>query len=234
MTISGQRDRLIHILVVHYDMFREKAEEAADLFLHDQTLSLRSDAHTNGEVKALDVCVTGTNILSEYNISMRFAGEQFYESFSLGRHDAMTKAQVTFIQRLVGLYPGVTAVSLPSCPKCRQPCREDAVSICCDACAMCWPKTPDWDDRLSLGHPIQGDAIGNAWMEVWVSKLPKWRAEYLRDDCLVIKVDDIDAALLELDPQPPTPAGVREITEEAGKVKTWGEWERAQQESERK
>lgn len=37
--LSVDRDRLIHILVVHYDMFRDKAEEAADLFLHDKTLS---------------------------------------------------------------------------------------------------------------------------------------------------------------------------------------------------
>lgn len=37
--LEAGRDRLIHILVVHFDMFREKAEEAADLFLHDKTLS---------------------------------------------------------------------------------------------------------------------------------------------------------------------------------------------------
>lgn len=42
MSISDERDRLIHILVVHFDMLRAKAEEAADLFLHDKTLSRRS------------------------------------------------------------------------------------------------------------------------------------------------------------------------------------------------
>ena len=40
--LSDERDRLIHILVVHFDMFRAKAEEAADIFLHDKTLSRRS------------------------------------------------------------------------------------------------------------------------------------------------------------------------------------------------
>jgi hypothetical protein len=40
--VSAERDRLIHILVVHYDMFRDKAEEAADLFLHDKALALRT------------------------------------------------------------------------------------------------------------------------------------------------------------------------------------------------
>lgn len=39
MSIETDRDRLIHILVVHYDMFRHKAEEAADLFLHDKVLA---------------------------------------------------------------------------------------------------------------------------------------------------------------------------------------------------
>lgn len=37
-TVSTERDRLIHILVVHFDMFRDKAEGAADLFLHHKTL----------------------------------------------------------------------------------------------------------------------------------------------------------------------------------------------------
>jgi hypothetical protein len=46
MTISDDRDRLIHILVVHFDMFRAKAEEAADLFLHDKTLAARRSANT--------------------------------------------------------------------------------------------------------------------------------------------------------------------------------------------
>lgn len=41
-TLNADRDRLIHILVVHFDMFRAKAEEAADLFLHDKALALRT------------------------------------------------------------------------------------------------------------------------------------------------------------------------------------------------
>jgi site-specific DNA-cytosine methylase len=35
-----------------------------------------------------------------------------------------------------------------NCPRCGAVCREDAVSICCDACARCWPKTTEWGDRL--------------------------------------------------------------------------------------
>lgn len=52
--LSNERDRLIHILVVHFDMFRAKAEEAADLFLHDRTLSRRS-LETAGGVDEADV-----------------------------------------------------------------------------------------------------------------------------------------------------------------------------------
>lgn len=37
--LEQDRARLIHILVVHFDMLRTKAEEVADLFLHDKTLS---------------------------------------------------------------------------------------------------------------------------------------------------------------------------------------------------
>lgn len=37
-SIEKDRDRLIHILVVHCDMPRKKAEEAADLFLHDKKI----------------------------------------------------------------------------------------------------------------------------------------------------------------------------------------------------
>lgn len=40
--IDADRDRLIHILVVHFDMLRAKAEEAADLFLHDKVLAARN------------------------------------------------------------------------------------------------------------------------------------------------------------------------------------------------
>lgn len=44
--LEQDRARLIHILVVHFDMFRDKAEEAADLFLHDKTLVARSVLET--------------------------------------------------------------------------------------------------------------------------------------------------------------------------------------------
>lgn len=38
-SLSADRDRMIHILVVHFDMFRDRAEAAADLFLHHKTLA---------------------------------------------------------------------------------------------------------------------------------------------------------------------------------------------------
>lgn len=44
--IGSERDRLIHILVVHFNMLRTKAEEAADLFLHDKALAARRAANT--------------------------------------------------------------------------------------------------------------------------------------------------------------------------------------------
>ena len=57
MTTSDDRDRLIHILVVHYDMFRDKAEEAADLFLHDKVLAaakVRANSEGDGEWQPMD------------------------------------------------------------------------------------------------------------------------------------------------------------------------------------
>lgn len=44
--------------------------------------------------------------------------------------------------------PTLAQVAAPTCPKCANPCREDSVSICCDRCERCWPKTPEWDRRL--------------------------------------------------------------------------------------
>ena len=58
--LSNERDRLIHILVVHFDMFRAKAEEAADLFLHDRTLSRRS-LETAGAYEAAAAVLRGTS-----------------------------------------------------------------------------------------------------------------------------------------------------------------------------
>lgn len=51
--ITDERDRLIHILVVHFDMFRDKAEEVADLFLHDKTLASRRQEPVNGHVREI-------------------------------------------------------------------------------------------------------------------------------------------------------------------------------------
>jgi hypothetical protein len=53
---SKDRDRLIHILVVHFDMFRDKAEEAADLFLHDKTLAPEPQPEVADLIERLNKC----------------------------------------------------------------------------------------------------------------------------------------------------------------------------------
>jgi quinol monooxygenase YgiN len=75
-------------------------------------------------------------------------------------------------------------------------------------------------DALSLGHPIQGEAVGYLHKptgNVFSAKdhailLPKWQRQFAAD----MTADEIAADFTPLfaSPQPPTPAGVREITEE--------------------
>lgn len=92
--ITAQRDRLIHILVVHFDMFRDKAEQAADLFLHDQSLvspSMAGEGVTDDLVERLAQAMFGS---VEFDLAFDTDGEAAQQTqkdeaaghFDYGRH----------------------------------------------------------------------------------------------------------------------------------------------------
>lgn len=68
-----------------------------------------------------DLCVTGTNINSEYIIALRFKGEQFFEGFSLGRYDTMNRQQIALLDRIRDMYPRVSAALSIPLPQPKEP-----------------------------------------------------------------------------------------------------------------
>jgi hypothetical protein len=150
-------------------------------------LSLRSDAHTSGEVKALewaheDSVDYSYCILGWYKISGgRPDGQYWVEGprsgwFSATVDEAKAAAQADFETRI--------------------------------------------RSALSLGQPIQGEAVaylhkptGNVFSaKDHAILLPKWQRQFAAD----MTADEIAADFTPLfaSPQPPTTAGVREITDE--------------------
>jgi hypothetical protein len=84
--------------------YSDKCYEAAI----SAALSSRS-AEAGKPVVEFDLRVTGTNVDSEYRIALRFKGEQFFESFNLGRYDKMDREQIALLHRIRDMYPGVSA-----------------------------------------------------------------------------------------------------------------------------
>jgi hypothetical protein len=81
-----------------------------------------------------DICVTGPNINSEFMLSLRLTGDQFYEGFSLGSAYAMTAPKRALLEKLVKLYPGTTT------PQPNQWCK-----IVCTKAGDPVLVTRDWD-----------------------------------------------------------------------------------------
>lgn len=100
-----------------------------------------------------DLCVTGTNINSEYQIALRFKGEQFFEGFNLGRYDTMNRGQIALLHRIRDMYPGVSA-SLPATTPTPVSPIMDEVRRAAEAVIRQWD-TPNWKLREPTGAIIE-------------------------------------------------------------------------------
>ena len=103
----------------------------------------------------LDVCVTGTNINSEYSIALRFNGEQFFEGFSLGRADAMSRPRIAMLEKIKAGWPQVSGRN--------EPLAQDVVELVIAAREY-------FDCGLTSGGP-ELDALDKA-LEAFSSRVP--------------------------------------------------------------